>query len=641
MSVHRVMIGTAGHIDHGKSSLVRALTGVDPDQLKEERERGLTIDMGRSVLDLPGGRKAGIIDVPGHEKFIKNMVAGATSVAVALLVIAADDGVMPQTREHLEILSLLGIERLLVALTKVDLVDSELRALAREEVESFLASTPYAGAGVVPVSTVTGEGIEDLRRELGRLVVETSPPPAEGLFRLPVQRIFRKEGFGSVLGGVPVAGRARKGDMLEVLPGGFRARLRGIQVYGEPAEEALPGQSCALNLPDVPMEGVKRGAWVVEPGVFRVQDHLLARVHLLPSARPLKSGADIRFHLGTAEIQGKVFFPGGGAMEPGDLGPARIRLAHPTLLVAGDSFILRLQAPPRTVGGGRVVLPGRGKRRLREEDARKVESLAAALERGDLPGFLEERVRDGAFEPQEPGTLAPLVGRAEGEVREILEGLAREGKAAAVGKGFLAVPSLEKARKKVLEELERRAAKDPLSPEAGKAEVFSSLGLPQAVAEVVLERMAARGEIRFLAGDLIALHGKEGTLGEEVAAKEEALLALLEGAGQRPLTEEEARRASGLEDRLFGSLVRRLQSRGRIVRVAGKFLYHSEPYQEARRALVEICKARGALDIPLFRDRLGTTRKYLIPLLEHFDGIGLTARRGSNRVLRDETAGAP
>ncbi|HHI68609.1 MAG TPA: GTP-binding protein, partial [Planctomycetes bacterium] len=219
MNVHRVMIGTAGHIDHGKSSLVRALTGVDPDQLKEEKERGLTIDMGRSVLELPGGGKAGIIDVPGHEKFIKNMVAGSTSVAVALLVIAADDGVMPQTREHLEILSLLGVRKCVVALTKVDLVDPELRELARQEAASFLEGTPYAGSPVIPVSSVTGEGIEEIRRALAGIVGETPPPRAEGLFRLPVQRVFRKEGFGSVLGGVPVAGRAKKGDLLEVLPG--------------------------------------------------------------------------------------------------------------------------------------------------------------------------------------------------------------------------------------------------------------------------------------------------------------------------------------------------------------------------------------------------------------------------------------
>ncbi len=640
MNVHRVMIGTAGHIDHGKSSLVRALTGVDPDQLKEEKERGLTIDMGRSVLELPGGGKAGIIDVPGHEKFIKNMVAGSTSVAVALLVIAADDGVMPQTREHLEILSLLGVRKCLVALTKVDLVDPELRELALQEAASFLEGTPYAGSPVIPVSSVTGEGIEEIRRALAGIVRETPPPRAEGLFRLPVQRIFRKEGFGSVLGGVPVAGRARKGDLLEVLPGGYRGRLRGIQVYGAPAGEALPGESCALNIPDVPLEGVKRGAWVVEPGVFQVEDRLLARVRLLPSARPLKSGADIRFHSGTAEIQGRISFPGGGALAPGGEGLARIRLAHPTLLVPGDSFVLRLQAPPRTVGGGRVVLPGWGGRRLKGPWARRVEALDAALERGDRAAFLEELVRASSFDPAAPEKLAPLAGRPAREVREILENLARKGRVAAVGKGFLSTESIEEARRKILAELEARAARDPLSPEAGKAEILSTLGIPPAVMETVLEEMLRRGEVRFLEGDLLVLPGREGALEGEAARREEALLVLLEKAGHKPLTEEEALAASGMEKPFFQSLVRRLQSRGRIVRVAGKFLYHQGPYQEARRALIENCKARGALDIPLFRDRLGTTRKYLIPLLEHFDGIGLTARRGSNRVLRDETAGA-
>ncbi len=640
MSVQRVMIGTAGHIDHGKSSLVKALTGVDPDQLKEEKERGLTIDMGRAVLELPGGRKAGIIDVPGHEKFIKNMVAGATSVAVALLVIAADDGVMPQTREHLEILSLLGVKRCLVALTKVDLVDPELRDLAREEVASFLEGTPYEGSPVLPVSSVTGEGVEDLRRELARLVLETEPPPPEGLFRLPVQRVFRKEGFGSVLGGVPVAGRARKGDLLEVLPGGYRGRLRGIQVYGGPAEEALPGQSCALNVPDVPADGVKRGAWVVPPGVFQVHQRLLARVDLLPSARPLKSGTEIRFHTGTAEIQGRVLFPGGGALLPGETGLARIRLVQPTLLVPGDSFILRLQAPPRTVGGGRVVLPGWGGRRLKGEWARRVESMDRALEGKDLEGFVEAYLQGAGTRPVEAGDLVPLLGRPKEEVGKILEGLVRAGKAVSLGRGFLPGQALEQVREKILALLEERARKDPLAPEVGKAELFSSLAVAQAVAEFVLEGMAGKGEVRILPGGLVALPGSEADLSGEAAEGEKALLALLEKAGHQPLTEEEAKAASGLDPGLFQSLLKRLQARGRIVRVGGKFLYHQKPYQQARQALIENCRARGSLDIPSFRDTLGTTRKYLIPLLEHFDGIGLTARRGSNRVLRDETAGA-
>jgi len=641
VKVQRVMIGTAGHIDHGKSSLVRALTGVNPDQLKEEKERGLTIDMGRAVLDLPDGRKAGVIDVPGHEKFIKNMVAGAVSVAVALLVIAADDGVMPQTREHLEILTLLGVRKCLVALTKVDLVDPELRELAVEEIDSFLEGTPYAGSPIIPVSSVTGEGIEEVRRGLVRLVMETPPPPPDGFFRLPVQRIFRKEGFGSVLGGVPVAGKARKGDLLEVLPGGYRGRVRGIQVYGSPSEEALPGHSCALNIPDVPMGQVKRGAWVATPGVFQVHDRLLAGLKILPSAKPLKSGADIRFHVGTAEIQGRVFLPGGGSLAPGDSGLGRIRLAHPTLLVPGDSFILRLQAPPRTIGGGRIVLPGWGGRRLKGEWARLVEAMDRALEKRDPAAFLAEQIRGAGFHPLEPGDLAPLAARPAKEVEEILEELARRGEAVKVGKGYLSPGALEKVRKKILQELEEHARRDALSPEVGKAEILSSLGIPQPVMETVLEEMAAKEEVRFLPGGLLALPGGEGALDEEAKEKEEALLSLLEGAGHQPLTEEEARRASGIEPSLFQSLVRRLQSRGRIVRVAGKFLYHGGPYKVAREVLIENCKAGGSLDIPAFRDRLGTTRKYLIPLLEHFDGIGLTARRGSNRVLRDETAGAP
>lgn len=640
-SVRRVMIGTAGHIDHGKSSLVEALTGTDPDTLKEEKERGLTIDMGRAVMALPGGWVVGIIDVPGHERFIKNMVAGASSFDLALLVVAADDGVMPQTREHLEILTLLKVQALLVALTKVDLIDDpELLELAVGEVVRVLEPTPFAGAPILPVSSVTGQGLPELRAELARQVGRLKPRKPEGLFRLPVQRIFRKQGFGSVLGGVPVAGQIGKGETVEVLPAGLQGRLRGVQTYGQQVETARAGHSCALNLPDIPADAVHRGSWAVAPGLFRPDREGIFFLDLLPSARALPAGAEVRLHLGTAEIQGRLLPVRGRQIAAGASGLVRLKLEEPTLLVPGDRFILRLQAPPRTIGGGIVVLPGEGPRRLRPETLATLAAMHQALGRGEGSAFLEHAVALGGLHPIALEQLARLAGRSLEETRGLLEQPVGEGRLVLVGRDYLHAAHLRPAAGKVLGELDRRATLDPLSPELGKQELASTLGFPLPLLDILLARCREEGSVEFFAGGKVRKAGSGGALTGEDQARAEALLELFRAAGFQPLEEDEARARAGLPAELFQSLVRRFQTERRLVRVGGVFLMHADAFQAARQALIENCRAGGTLDIPALRDRLHTSRKFVIPLLEYSDGIGLTARRGSVRVLRDETAGA-
>ncbi|MFH0944110.1 MAG: selenocysteine-specific translation elongation factor, partial [Planctomycetota bacterium] len=305
--IHRVIVGTAGHIDHGKSSLVRRLTGIDPDRLKEEQARGMTIDLGFAPYRTESAKTVGIIDVPGHERFVKNMVAGACSVDIFLLVVAADDGVMPQTREHIEILDLLGAQKGIVVVTKIDLVDRELRELAVGEIQEYLAATPFSGAPLVPVSTTTGEGIPELRNCLDRMIDATQSRESSGLFRMPIQRVFSAAGHGTVLTGVPVSGTVRLGELLEVMPHGFTGKVRAIEAYREKREDAQAGHSTALNLSDVDYRRVRRGDVVGAPGSFRPARLLEAELRYLASApRPLKHGGEVRLHLGTAESLARV-----------------------------------------------------------------------------------------------------------------------------------------------------------------------------------------------------------------------------------------------------------------------------------------------------------------------------------------------
>ncbi len=636
--VRRIMIGTAGHIDHGKSSLVRALTGTDPDRLKEEKERGLTIDIGRAVLTLPDGRKVGIIDVPGHEKFIKNMVAGAVSVDLALLVVAADDGVMPQTREHMEILVLLGIKKCVVALTKIDIVDRDMAELARDDVERFLETTPLKGSPVVPVSSVTGEGIDKLKEEIFSAVMEVEPPGPEGLFRLPIQRIFSIEGFGPVVGGVPMAGSARKGDQLEVLPPGIKARVRGIQVYGEPADVAVTGESCALNMPDVDMERVERGHFVVAAGYFVPESHVYVSLKMLDSSVPIKSGSEVRFHIGTAEILGRVFLPGGGSLGAGEKSFARIQLADPTVMLPGDSDVLRLQAPPRTLGGGRVIIPERRKMKIKGEWLETLGNLENSLENRDSRGFLEEVIRFNKLKPVEARVLSRLVGRKLEDTRTILEDLENGEKVIRLGKGYVHKASLEKVKEDILAELGQRAEADPLCPEVGKQEIASSLRIVPEIIEKVISGMEREGSVEIIHNTMVRLKGKGAVLSDKDNENAEMVLLLLKKADCQALTEKELLEETGLEPSYLSSLVAHLVSNDKIKRVGGSFLYHIDCYNHALEELIKNCRRYGCLNIPEYRNTLKTTRKYVIPLLEHFDGLGITARKGSNRVLKNPEA---
>lgn len=394
MNIHNITIGTAGHIDHGKSELIRRLTGVHPDRLKEERERGMTIDLGYALYETSEGLRVGVIDVPGHERFVKNMAAGAASTDLVVLVVAADDGVMPQTREHLMIMSYLGIKKGVVALSKIDLVDAEMIELATEDIRDLLRGTFLEGAPILPVSSLTNEGLDRLRDAIDKAVASVDPTANSGTFRMPIQRAFTRKGFGTVVTGVPVSGTARVGDPMEIFPLGAKGKIRHIQAYNEPCELARAGHRAALNISDVDYRLLRRGLVAAAPGSLRSTLFFEAEFQLARSARcPLANMTDVRVHTGAAEVLATIVLLDRNTIEPGETALVQLRLTEPVVVVPGDPFVLRLRSPALTIGGGTIVglFPYKLKR-FKEHILKRVAARRDSA--GDLDAMVAAEARD-------------------------------------------------------------------------------------------------------------------------------------------------------------------------------------------------------------------------------------------------------
>ena len=635
-AIHPVVVGTAGHIDHGKSTLVRALTGVDPDRLKEEKERGMTIDLGFAPLALPDGRVMGIVDVPGHERFVRNMVAGSTALDMAVLVVAADDGVMPQTREHLDIIRLLGVSRGIVALSKIDLVDKELVDLAEQDVREVLAGTPLADAEIVQISAVTGEGIEGFRAKLAALAVKTPARSHEGPFRMAIQRVFQLKGIGTVVTGIPVSGGVRVGDSVEFLPGGRVSKIRAIQAYKGAVDHAVAGHSTALSVPDVKVAQLHRGVVAAAPGVFRAGDTIDVDLTLLESAETLLHRAPIRFHTGTSETKGLLILLQQESVQPGDSVVARLSLDRSVCAVYGDRYLLRLQNPVRTVGGGRLLrlteTSGRYRRRvLGDELARLVEAGPSVENR-----ILEELHRAGG-EGRTPQELAGSLGVDAAEVGAMLEELPDVHVHAKAGRAFL-VETLEDGKALVRRSVERILKNKPLAASIQHSQLQTSKSLPAAVLAAVVAAMQGSGEIRSSAHGRILFPERLKPLSETDQAALDRLVTVTRERGFRPPQLQELVAESGLPTKQVEGLLARAIDEGHIEQV-GEHLYGANVI---RRALVEIynnCMAHDQeLAIPHLRDALGTSRKYLIPLLEYVDSLGMTRLRGGVRRLLPTSA---
>ncbi len=633
--VCRLVVGTAGHIDHGKSALVERLTGTHPDRLKEEKERGLTTDIGYAHFELRTGSIVGIVDVPGHERFVKNMVAAATGIDYVLLVVAADDGVMPQTREHLQIMSLLGLERGAVVLSKIDLVDAEFAELAAEDLRSLLAGTFLERAPVFPVSSVTGGGLDALKAHLEEALPKLEREEASGAFRMPIQRVFSAKGFGTVVTGIPVGGRIDVGAAVEILPAGESARVRGIQAYGLASAWAGAGQRAALNLSDLEVREIGRGDVVATPGCFRSTLFVEARFRNVGALRkPIEHMSLLHFHTGTTECLGRMAIMDRPRVGPGEEALVQFRLDREVVVAPGDRYVARATGPNMTVGGGVVLGETDAKLRRMRKDV--IEALRAKDEGlADAESTVEAALRAAGAAGAALRDLPRAVGRAEAEVRALVKGLAAKGRAVLVARESRAVhtAALDRLGERALAELASRHAADKLRRAFPRAEIQVALHADADVFAAAVARLVAGGR---------AAEEREGRLRDArhdvtLSPRQQEIAALVEKAfidspyaTPRP---EDIPALVGATAKEVEPLFRLLVENGTLVRVGDGVLFHRDAIETAGARAVAWIREKGDLVSADFKDVLGSTRKYVIPLLEHLDALGVTKRDGPKRKL--------
>jgi len=633
-----LVLGTAGHIDHGKTELVRALTGVDADRLPEEKARGITITLGFAPLELADGTRASLVDVPGHESLVRTMVSGATGIDVVLLVVAADEGVMPQTREHVAICELLGIERGVVALTKCDLVDDEMSELAAEEVADLLAETSLARAPIVRVSALTGEGIDALRETLSEALGEASArTPRSGPPRLCVDRCFAAKGFGCVVTGTLIGAAFALGDSIALEPRGLRGKVRGIQNHGVTAERGVPGLRCALNLQGVEKEQVSRGDVVTRPDALAPTLSLDVELHWLASAPASQSPTHVEFLAGTSERRARVAALGNEAFAPGEARFARIHLdGEPVPLLPGDRFVLRGFARSATsgstVGGGTVLDVSPPRRRLSDPT---LASDLAELARRDPTLDVHVRIRRAGLAGLARARLARETGLAPGSLDGVLTKLSQQERACDTSDDlWLDADALAELERRLLAALDAYHVAEPIRPGMPTGTLRGALpeNVPRAAATLALERLEQRGEIR-LEEELARRSSHQPLLGEENEAAIQRLAGELKTAGLDPpaprdLGERLALAPEGLRD-----LLAHLERQGTLVR-AGELWFDGEAIATLREKVISHLREHGTLETRAYKDLIGTTRRAAMPLMELFDAERVTMRRGNARVLR-------
>ncbi len=631
-----VVIGTAGHIDHGKSALVRALTGTDPDRLKEEKERGITIDLGFAFLEDESGLSLGFVDVPGHERFVKNMLAGVGGIDVVMLVVAADESVMPQTREHFAICRLLRIPQGLIAITKSDLVDEELREIATMEARELVAGSFLEGAPVVPVSARTGEGMEALRSALLELARGATPRPATGPFRLPVDRVFSMKGFGTVVTGTLVSGQVQQDEEVEILPRGGRARVRGLQVHGGKRSLTSAGQRTAVNLQGVEVSDLERGDALVEPGTFRPTMMIDCVLEVLASSpMPVKDLTRVHLHLGTAQALARVRILGGEkAIAPGQRGMVQIRLEVPMVAARGDRFILRRYSPLDTIAGGQVLDAYPDKHSV----SRPVEvERLVALEQSDANSAAARFVAESGLSGRSEDDLRRRLGVGRSELESIVSTLLRDKQVIAVSKAprILVAPGVvDGLGEKIEAELRRFQKKNPLLAGMPKSELREKVSgrAPVEVFELILQKLGEAGRLRA-SKELVSTADHRIHLSDDEARAKEVLVEHYRSAGYSPKSLEQIASGAKLDVKLLERVQRVVIKDGTLVQIADGMVFHKEVLEELKSSVRGFKGQRERIDVAFFKEMAGVTRKHAIPLLEWLDRERITQRAGNDRVI--------
>jgi selenocysteine-specific elongation factor len=629
-----IILGTAGHIDHGKTALVKALTGIDADRLEEEKRRGITIDLGFAHLELtaPNGEslRLGFIDVPGHERFVRNMLAGVGGIDLVLLVIAADESIKPQTREHFEICRLLSIPRGITVITKADAVDEDTLSVVRLEIEDFVRGSflDVARSPIVAVSALKGTGLDELKREIARLVADVPARDSEAQFRLPIDRVFAMKGFGTVITGTLIAGKINKEEEVEIFPTRKRARVRGVQVHGASAEQASAGQRTALNLAGVQLEDLARGMTLAAPGQLEPSQKFEAQISLLKDAKPLKDRARVHLHAFASETIAEVALYEGGALKPGATALAQLRVADPLLLLPGDHVILRQFSPVVTIGG--AVLLDAFPLARQKKDARLefLKSLATGTRPENLLARITRRGQDGlslAAAVRETG-LKPSV------LQPLVAGHLEQKKVVQAGEFLLASNAFLAARDATVAALDAFHKANPLVAGISKEELRDKLGLHPAVMEAVLAALA-RDKKAEVAGEQVRLAGRGVELKDEEARAKAQIEKAFAQAGLKVPLMKEVLAALPVDKARAQKLVTLLLRDRVLVKLADDLVFHHSALDGLRQLMAAQKVKSAKIDVGTFKDLLGVTRKYAIPLLEYLDQQRVTRRVGDERII--------
>ena len=636
-----LILGTAGHVDHGKTSFIRALTGVDCDRLKEEKERGITIELGFAHLDLPDGQRLGIVDVPGHEKFVRNMVAGAAGMDLVAFIVAADEGIMPQTVEHYEICRLLEVRDGIIVLTKKDLVEPEWLEMVEEELREFFADGFLAEAPILAVNSVSGEGMAAVREALARKVAALPRQEEFGPFRLPVDRVFSMKGFGTVITGTSLSGRIETGAELTFYPDGLTAKIRGMQVHGVERQLVEAGHRTAINLQGIEREEIERGDMAATPGSMETSAIFDVELQVLPSAaRALTHRSQVRVHLGTRELTGRVSLLQGEALAPGERGFAQLIVQRRAAAWPQDRFVLRSYSPATTIAGGRLLaVASRRRKRLGAEDRAKAQRILAVyagadqeaivlqlLEESGLQGLTLRQLeaRSGLFGKRLQKTLSQPISR--GAVVIVESDTQR----------ILATSVVQQLQERMLATLATFHQQNPLKSGMGREELRNRIR-PSVDARLFAHQLAVLDRKKELVqeGAEVRLSGHTVRLQVDEAAMEERLTALYRDAGLTPPNLRDALALfADVPEKQALQVVKLLLARGTLVRVSDTLFFHRDPLKTVEERLVAALRERGEIDTPAFKELTGLTRKYTIPLLEYFDRVKLTLRIGDKRVLR-------
>ena len=632
----QIILGTAGHIDHGKTSLIKAVTGTDTDRLKEEKERGITIELGFASLDLPSGQHLGIVDVPGHEKFVKNMVAGATGIDIVVMVIAADEGVMPQTREHMEICTLLGIRHGFVALTKIDLVDEEWLELAREDVREFAAGTFLEEAPIVPVSAVKGEGLDGFTRVLDELSSAVPERPRSNLFRLPVDRVFSMRGFGTVITGSLLSGQVRTGDTIMIYPGGITAKVRGMQVHNQSVSQALAGQRTAINFQGLEKTAIERGETLAFPDTLHPSYMVDVSLAFLKSnKKALKNRTRVRFHTGTSEILGNLILLDREEIKPGENTVAQLRLDAAVSLVKDDRHVIRSYSPVRTIGGGAVLNPMPPKhKRFRGEI---VEGLGRINELSpeELVAFCVDRsgYRGASF-----SDLVVMTNIADKTLEQSIQSLLSRKQLIQVDKEsrlFIHANSFDALKQHLRQTLKAYHQANPLRIGIQKEELRSKIPstLNAKIFTLLINQMIKDEEIAA-EEDTVRLSAHKISLGADQEDIRKRILAEYSRSGLQPPWFKELSAGLKTDPSRAADVLRLLVEEGALVKVKEDLYFAAGVVKDLQERLVDFLRRNGEISTPQFKEMTGVSRKYVIPLIEYFDARNVTIRIGDIRKLR-------